>query len=1378
MSDLAFSASNDMPEAGSSKPRYTPPPPPPPRSEISEIIMTDVSVNKGEGGGRPDEAAELLLSISSVADERSPAVPLKELEIKEDVTSGPEPIYPYTPPDDPQPQYSTSPRVQPIPNSILPPDSELNPTSTPLSSDPTPKSAKSKRKRSAPVNRNSSERRSTDPPRPAHWMGEDNTQIRCICGFDEDDGFTIQCEGCGAWEHGSCFGYLDEATAPETYFCELCVPRPFDAAAARQRQLLARAEPDRGLSMQVEIAVSETILQQQKDRPKPRNKPKRPRQSTVDAEIQDAKAASPGVMGPPSTKPKRKPSANKPRSKSNANANESSGPGVSSFPFKDIATVEVEHEYFRDPWKMEYTPISNNIAFTKRARMIMAEFFEEWRDADLEEAPVSKRTIVDSSGLPSPTNTGASRLSPEHGFLTPDFDILAPPVPPVFLSRTDLDSLAPSVSVKSIKDHHSFLPLNYAEEDVGGGVYTRPAVYGVFVNERIASGAFAGEFRGSIVDCETYRKDPINQYAGLGIPKPFVRSVGPPLNLIIDARGYGNELRFTRSGCHPNVVLRPLMWRKETGEPRLKFGLFASRAIDKNEELILGWEWDDAHVVHSIQHVVMSLLSLYGDHTLSDATLQHLVNKYDSVLSHMFGTFTACACRKVTHCAVHQMRLVASYQSPKVEIVRGKAKLDFGELIGAVRGWRRNEIDMENSKRWHTIRGEEINVRERSRSRSVLPSDADTRTGDESASMEMEMDAQSSEKEETEEVEPVEEEEEEPEEMAVDMTVEKDGVDPVPFSSSLSSVPGTEIAVASSRPSDLLEPIDEMGGNEADDGDVSDATTATEPRSHFSDDELDIPRSRRQKDEAPTARSPLKKTVKSQTPVSGRKAAKKGAKVDEAKPTRGEGTGQNRITPAPARRGRKVNRVASSGSEDEVPLRKKPSRKSLSQIKPDALASSLFSDEADKLARVPEQTIAPMAEALEITDAPADVATEEFVPTEEARMEKDAVAPKEPTPPPAREPTPPPREPTPEPPKKVSLSDYLKSHKIRKESQISVPPTPTEEIKELPVLETAERKNDTETVSTVEDVKAEPGAVAPAPFNFSDFLPAAKPTVLTNGYDHLNVSTPVDSPKSVTGYTPGVTPTARSDYFPAQSTPSTFVPRQNSAYTPRQNMTVSTEESHPAAAPNSTYVPRQPSVSSSDQRVVSAEDTPSRPPVSTTYVPRQQTQDESARYGMTPPKPTIPLAAELTGLADRQQLNTPPAGPRMPPTGPKAHNQAPPTGPRSTWKSPGAATISNRGPEENRMWGRGRGGYPGRGRGRGGGFGAGSMPLGPGPEDSDWDNRLGRDRDRDEFHHDRDDSLRNGPGAGSTRGGYRSSRYEPWAFGNSVNRGGRGGHAR
>lgn len=53
------------------------------------------------------------------------------------------------------------------------------------------------------------------------------------------------------------------------------------------------------------------------------------------------------------------------------------------------------------------------------------------------------------------------------------------------------------------------------------------------------------------------------------MPKPHVHLLGPLSDFVLDARQYGGERRFIRSGCRPNAVLQPMLYepsRKDADE--------------------------------------------------------------------------------------------------------------------------------------------------------------------------------------------------------------------------------------------------------------------------------------------------------------------------------------------------------------------------------------------------------------------------------------------------------------------------------------------------------------------------------------------------------------------------------------------------------------------------------------------------------------------------------------------------------------------------------------------------------------------------------------------------------------------------------------------
>ena len=144
--------------------------------------------------------------------------------------------------------------------------------------------------------------------------------------------------------------------------------------------------------------------------------------------------------------------------------------------------------------------------------------------------------------------------------------------------------------------------------------------------------------------------------------------------MALDARSTGNEGRFARSGCRPNAILRPMLCRRNNNKGRrsrhspssanaerspdlekptsskgkerehgpngvraptyvsgdddsssasesetdtLSFAIYALRDLKANEEVVLGWEWDDGSVVHELPAIVRLALGLDLDRGVS-----------------------------------------------------------------------------------------------------------------------------------------------------------------------------------------------------------------------------------------------------------------------------------------------------------------------------------------------------------------------------------------------------------------------------------------------------------------------------------------------------------------------------------------------------------------------------------------------------------------------------------------------------------------------------------------------------------------------------------------------------------------------------------------
>ncbi|EDO16073.1 hypothetical protein Kpol_1016p13 [Vanderwaltozyma polyspora DSM 70294] len=84
---------------------------------------------------------------------------------------------------------------------------------------------------------NSNNNSSKWPVSDDYIVDPDSGIITCICGFDDDDGFSIQCDHCNRWQHAICYSIEDMDNVPEDYLCNTCQPRNLDTKRARKLQL-------------------------------------------------------------------------------------------------------------------------------------------------------------------------------------------------------------------------------------------------------------------------------------------------------------------------------------------------------------------------------------------------------------------------------------------------------------------------------------------------------------------------------------------------------------------------------------------------------------------------------------------------------------------------------------------------------------------------------------------------------------------------------------------------------------------------------------------------------------------------------------------------------------------------------------------------------------------------------------------------------------------------------------------------------------------------------------------------------------------------------------------------------------------------------------
>jgi uncharacterized protein len=248
----------------------------------------------------------------------------------------------------------------------------------------------------------------------------------------------------------------------------------------------------------------------------------------------------------------------------------------------NVQTIgEDEHVTIDEPWMHSYIPIFQDIVPHQEARDNLRSQAKRWRGVSaLSNSPIP----------PGPLDSSPVVLS-------------TPPPPPPSPSQTSIRPLPHSSFSHPILSSHtnpSVLPPSYA----------------MHTTQSIPSSKFITPYTSTIVPSSTYLSDPLNAYAHHGMPKPFVHLFGPPLDIALDSRITGNEARFVRSGCRPNAVLRPMICPRSKGNDErgasskcndpeaLTFGVFALRDIKADEEVVLGWEWDDGNAVHHLPALI------------------------------------------------------------------------------------------------------------------------------------------------------------------------------------------------------------------------------------------------------------------------------------------------------------------------------------------------------------------------------------------------------------------------------------------------------------------------------------------------------------------------------------------------------------------------------------------------------------------------------------------------------------------------------------------------------------------------------------------------------------------------------------------------------
>ena len=251
-----------------------------------------------------------------------------------------------------------------------------------------------------------------------------------------------------------------------------------------------------------------------------------------------------------------------------------------------------------------------------------------------------------------------------------------------------------------------------------------PPAFSLHTTQAIPSHSLITPFHSCITPSSMYLADPLNAYANLGMPKPYVHLLGPPLDVALDARIVGNHGRFTRWGCKPNAVLRPILCERGSkdadDESTLGFGVSATKDMKENEDIVLGWEGTMEMrftfylpclrlrmLSRKCYLLVFQSLSVYQPRRLAISPSTNrpykIKNQMSNILHTLSSTFTTCACGALSKdCALTQMAafvdghdlgslLRRKDQPNEVDSEDDTAKIGIGPLVGRKRRFRTKE---------------------------------------------------------------------------------------------------------------------------------------------------------------------------------------------------------------------------------------------------------------------------------------------------------------------------------------------------------------------------------------------------------------------------------------------------------------------------------------------------------------------------------------------------------------------------------------------------------------------------------------------------------------------------------------------------------------
>lgn len=502
--------------------------------------------------------------------------------------------------------------------------------------------------------------------------------IGCVCGIDDDDGFTIQCDICFRWQHCLCMGFMTNEEVPEDeYKCYYCDPEKwgkFNADKCRA-ETLARITNKPMVNLQVPAQTAEKDELSIMLEMAPGTKEKRKSLSSEKVDKSEKKRKVEETLNVTDAAPEqgndkpvilREPELPNP-------ANQLLDDGISAENYQSVYFKLKSNDYK----KSSVRGYLENIGYyfqTYAASLSKAEQLE--LPIQIQSMAVYKQTKFCKIILPNQIKYLQAHRDHKIKGSGSKFSIQVKPY------NENLKQKFNAVSKLGL-----FLSLSESSS-------SRDSVV-------VPQGTPIIEYLGEINFLENYVEERINQYKALGCTKQYVIKTtlnvkdDTPIDLVLDSRFVGNESRFIRKACpnSANCKIVPIYIHTKN---LFKFVVVTKIDIELTEdkpeiELSLDWNWDE---MHPIQKLYKEPTTKFEQ--LSEEDRKNLVLGIDNLLP-----FVECACNTLssnyqTQCAVFKVKKAITFllrsqrkasQISNINLGKSKEELLFPHRTKQYHSW-------------------------------------------------------------------------------------------------------------------------------------------------------------------------------------------------------------------------------------------------------------------------------------------------------------------------------------------------------------------------------------------------------------------------------------------------------------------------------------------------------------------------------------------------------------------------------------------------------------------------------------------------------------------------------------------------------------------